>query len=342
MSTKPSVDLLAALDRWARLAVPGASGAAGVHSMPGNAGLSFGFDAVDSGGNRLASYVIRLAPPGVRRSGNTDVLRLVPLLRVLQTVGIPIAEVVWASPDESWFGTDAIVQRKIAAKPLHMTDSDGSVEPCDGDPTPYLRNAIEVLAHLHRVPWQRLLDNWEKPKSLAEDLAFWNALLDKSPEAGWAAAGRALADRLARSIPRDPLVGLYHGDYQTNNVLFWPGGAVAAVVDWEIAGIGALSADVGWLSMMTDLSCWHPTRHARMRVLAEPQQLYDWYCHFAGRPIAHFDWFRSFACFKFGTIATFNVRLHRSGRRVDPAYDELAPSIDVLFARGAELTASRE
>jgi hypothetical protein len=38
--------------------------------MPGNAGLSFGFDVLDGSRHR---YVIRLAPHGVRRSGNTDV-----------------------------------------------------------------------------------------------------------------------------------------------------------------------------------------------------------------------------------------------------------------------------
>jgi hypothetical protein len=37
-------------------------------------------------------------------------------------------------------------------------------------------------------------------------------------------------------------------------------------------------------------------------------------------------------------IAAYNVRLHRSGRRRDEVWEEVAASIDVLFRRAVELS----
>ena len=49
--------------------------------MPGHAGLSFGF-TVEHGEAR-DELVMRVPPKGVRRKGNTDVIRQVPLLQAL-------------------------------------------------------------------------------------------------------------------------------------------------------------------------------------------------------------------------------------------------------------------
>lgn len=329
---------LDALRRWALAQVPGAAAVADVHPMPGNSGLSFGFDVLDERGATLAALVIRMSPPGVRRSGNTDVLRQVPLLRAAGDFGVPVAEVMWFSPDETWFGTDAIIQRRLAARPLHMMKPEASVAEPGDDIMPFLRRAVEVLAHIHRLPWRQVLASWEEPKIIADELAFWTRILAKSPEPRWAEIGNALSDTLRATVPGDTdRVGLFHGDYQTNNILYEPDATIAAVVDWEIAGIGSTFVDIGWFAMMTDLTCWHDEHGKLLLVTADPEDLLRWYQEAAGLEVPHYDWYRAYAIFKFATIATFNVRLHRTGRRVDPAYDELVPSIDTLFKRGSEL-----
>ena len=332
-----AADLRDALGHWASANVVGEACVTSVYPMPGNAGLSFGFDVADEAGRMLGAFVIRLSPLGVRRSGNTDVLRQVPLLEAAARYGIPIAELVWSSPDESWFGTDAIIQRRLQAKPLHMMNASASVEVKDGNVAPYLQRAAAVLADIHRVPWREVLPDWEQPKVVAEELRFWTRILAKSPEPQWVAAGEELAAQLAASDPGDHKIGLFHGDYQTNNILYDPDGSIAAVVDWEIAGIGATLLDLGWFSMMTDPDCWHVSHRERMLVTAGPDQIRTWYQDAAGVAITRYDWYRSYAMFKFACITTFNVRLHRTGRRVDPACDALAPSVETLFARAREL-----
>ncbi|NYJ08687.1 phosphotransferase family protein [Petropleomorpha daqingensis] len=326
-------DLPGRLRRWAdREVLPGGR-VAGLAPMPGNAGLSFGFDVVDGDGAVVRSLVVRFAPPGVRRSGNTDVLRQVPLLQALDRAGIPVAPLVWWTGDEAWFGTDAIVQERLAARPLRLWDA-GEAAP---DPAPYLRAAVGVLARIHALDWAADLAGWERPRPVAEEIAFWQRLLDKHPEPGWTAAGQQLAADLLRTDPGRHRTGLFHGDFHTNNVLFDDDASVAAVVDWEIAGIGATGLDLGWLALMTDPSCWHPDQQAAMRVVADPARLRADYEAAAGVAVPDLAWYQALACYRFGAIAGFNVRLHRTGRRPDPLYEDMASSVPVFFARGTEL-----
>ncbi|MGY1811125.1 phosphotransferase family protein [Blastococcus sp. SYSU D00669] len=304
--------------------------------MPGNAGLSFGFDVVDRAGVVRRSLVVRFAPPGVRRSGNTDVLRQVPLLQALEKAGVPVAPLIWWTGDPKWFGTDAIVQERLPATSLNPWDpAPAGRHPDTGV---YLSRAVETLARIHAVDWRSLLAGWEQPRAVAAEIGFWDRLLRKHPEPAWAEAGQRLASELLGADPGGHRTGLFHGDYHTNNLLFdHRTAAVAAVVDWEIAGIGATGLDLGWLMLMTDPSCWHSSWSARMQVAADPAQLRREYEEAAGVLVPAAVWYQALACYRFGAIAGFNVRLHRTGRRPDPLYEDMASSVPVFFARGLDL-----
>ncbi len=296
--------------------------------MPGNAGLSFGCDVVDRDGT--TPLVIRLAPPGVRRRGNTDVLRIVPLLDSLAAAGVPVAAVRWSVDDPRWFGTDAVVQDRLDALPLHMADPALSATVS----VPHaLAQAVEVLARIHATPPP---PGWPEPRPLAEEIDFWAPMLGRSSEPAWTDAGTALRDALLAGIPDDPAVGVFHGDFHTNNILFDADGTLAAVVDWEISGVGAQLLDLAWLAMFTDPGCWEPAFGARMRVTADPAWLRERYETATGRSTGTFDWFRALACYRFGVITVFNVYLHRSGKRVDATWEDRARSILPLLHRGLE------
>lgn len=326
------------LTRWADEYVASGARAVDIAPMPGNSGLSFGFDVVAADAVRLAALVIRLAPPGVRRQRNTDVLRQVPLLGALEAAGIPVAPLVWWSDDESWFGTDAIIQRRLASKPLHMTDASLGAAVVGSDTAPYLQRAAAALVAIHNVDWRRTLADWEPVRSPDQEIASWWPVVTKSDDTQWVAAAERLRDALLRTVPQTHPVGLFHGDYQTNNILFDPDdGAIVAIVDWEIAGLGPQLLDLGWLSMMTDPSCWDHPQRAALRVVARPADVLHWYQEAAGAAVADFDWHRALAFYRFGAIAAFNVRLHRTGRRVDATYERMASSVPVLFEGGIRL-----
>lgn len=294
--------------------------------MPGNAGLSFGADVVTGSGT--LPLVIRLAPPGVRRSGNTDVLRVVPLLNALAAAGVPVAAVRWAVADQQWFGTDAVLQDRLDALPLHMGRADGSATV---GVTDALTQAVDALALVHGTTPP---SGWEPARSLTDEIGFWAPLLTKASDPAWAELGTQLHNALLAGLPTDAHVGILHGDFHTNNVLFDAAGTLAAIVDWEISGVGAHLLDLAWLAMFTDRSCWAADHAAGMRVVADSDWLRARYEQASGRPTERFDWFRALAAYRFGVISVFNVRLHRTGRRVDATWEERAESIRPLFDRG--------
>jgi len=82
----------------------------------GHAGLTFGFDVVDPDGAQLGSYVLKTAPVGVTRRGNTDVFRQAPLIRALKQAGLPVPEIPWASPDEDQLGTPFLVMERMPGR----------------------------------------------------------------------------------------------------------------------------------------------------------------------------------------------------------------------------------
>lgn len=323
---------------WAAAHLPAATQVTGVAPMPGNAGLSFGFDARGPEGEVLHSLVIRLAPPGVRRQGNTDVLRQVPLLRTLERARFPVAPLVWAGDDPAWFGTDALVQERLPARHLPMHDPTTGVGRVE-DPASYLRQAVETLAALHRIDWTQGLARWDDPRTIAEEVAFWRRFLPRHPDLAWTTLGEELADRLLATDPGNHRVGLFHGDYQTHNVLFDDDGRLVAVVDWEIAGIGPIGLDVGWLAMMVDQSCWHDERSAVALLSEEPARIRGWYEEAAGHELAHPDWYQALACYRYGAITGFNLYLHQSGRRRDVTNELTGPAAPALFAAGLRLLA---
>jgi aminoglycoside phosphotransferase (APT) family kinase protein len=328
------------LVHWARCEYDPAAQVPDVWPMPGNAGLSFGFDVVVPGGpSRRWPLVIRLSPPGVTRRGNTDVLRQVPLLRSLHDSGIPVAPVSWSTADPVWFGTDAVVQQRLDARPLHMWEAALSHRAASGGAEAFLAQAVDVMAAIHAAPWRDTLRGWEAPRSPESELSFWDEVLGKSDQPAWVQAGRGLRDVLLESRPEGTPCGIFHGDFQTNNVLYDDAGKLVAVVDWEISGLGPQLIDLGWLTLFTDASCWEPGYVRGMQVRSEPQALRRRYEQATGRTVASFDWFRAMACFRFGAIAAFNVRLHRTGRRPDPRWDRIAPSVTTLFTRGRDLVA---
>ena len=323
-------DIATHLGAWARHRFGEAARLKGTHPMPGNAGVSFGFTVETPGAE--SSFVIRLAPYGVRKRGNTDVLRQVPLLQALADVRIPVAPVVWSSGDPAWFGTDAIIQEWVPGRPLHMFDAAAGVEAAR--PLDLVGRAVEVLADVHRVPWRAMLPDWEPPREPGQEIDFWLPLMNRAADEETRDAAVALAVRLKAARPAAVPLGVMHGDYQTHNILYGTDGALLAVVDWELAGIGAQLIDLGWLSMMTDPAAWAPEHGSRMRVVAVPGRLRERYEEATGAPVDGYDWYRAVACYRFAVIVAFNLRLHRTGRRVDPWYEQLASSIPALLAYG--------
>jgi aminoglycoside phosphotransferase (APT) family kinase protein len=304
----------------------------------GHAGLTFGFDVVNDVSGRLGSYVLKLAPAGVARRGNTDVYRQAPLLRNLKNAGMPVPAVPWASPREDLLGTPFIIMERLPGRVFFVWQPHPSFSRETASIRPLYLQAMELLANLHRVDWQTALADWEPPRALRDELNTWAPLLRHADTPAIADRGLELHRLLTAHIPEQGPIGVVHGDFQPGNILYADGRA-NAVIDWELASIGAQGLDVGWLMMVADERAWPPT--CRPVAPLSRAELFDAYRQAGGPVLGNTDWYQALAQFRLGAIACLNVKLHRSGKRPDRFWESMEPAISVLFARGAELLPGR-
>ncbi len=112
------------------------------------------------------------------------------------------------------------------------------------------------------------------------------------------------------------------------------------MIDWELAQIGAVLIDLGWICLFSDRPVWVKQDLIPAHIQS-PDELVAIYREQAQsrESKAEIDWFRAFACYRFGVITAFNVMLHRRGKRVDPMWEDIALSGPRFFARGLELLA---
>jgi aminoglycoside phosphotransferase (APT) family kinase protein len=305
----------------------------------GHAGLTFGFDVCGAQGQCLSSLVLKLAPPGVRRLGNTDVYRQAPLLRALHAVGLPVPDVPFASAEETELGTPFIMMQRLAGQPFFIWEPDPSIDLAPAAVAPLWRQCVQVLADLHRFDWRRHLADWEAPRPLREEVVRWDGVLAKAPEPAWIAAGEQVRELLLARMPDADPVGLVHGDYQPGNALY-EAGLLTGIIDWELASIGSQLLDLGWLMMLADRASWHAD-WAPVAPLG-PREIRDLYEEAAGRRFARTPWYQALAGYRLGAISCLNVRLHRTGRRPDATWEKFALAVPSMFARADALLRGEE
>jgi aminoglycoside phosphotransferase (APT) family kinase protein len=306
----------------------------------GHAGLTFGFDVirgfdVTSGADqRTDSYVLKLAPVGVARRGNTDVYRQAPLLRKLHAAGMPVPQVPWASQGDDILDAPFIVMERLPGRVFLVWEPHESFSRDRTELREIWLQAARMLAQLHRVDWRTALSDWEEPRPLKEELDHWSPVLRHAQDPKWLAAGTELNALLAAHRPEEQPVGVVHGDFQPGNILYVNGRA-GGLIDWELTTIGSQGLDLGWLLMMSDAQAWDP--NWRPVAPVSPEDLVGAYREAGGPALADIDWYQALAHYRLGAIACLNVKLHRTGKRTDSLWERFAPSISLLFARGIEL-----
>ena len=315
-----------------------------VEAMPGHAGLSFGFTVAyqQDGQPDQESLVMRIPPKGVRQSGNTDVLRQAPLLRTLKKNGVSVPTVRWAGDDLRWFEVPYLIVERLPGRTFHVWEPDQSFECSAQAIAPLYEQGVQALVQVHQLDWKTELAGWEELRSLEQEIHFWDPILAKAAEPEWITWGEEVRELLLTHQPTDPPMGLFHGDYQGTNLLFdkrSDGEKLVALLDWEISGISGHLLDLGWLLVFIDPESWDSERRP-ITVTPPIEDLVALYEDGMQRTVPDIKWYRALAGYRFGAISCFNVMLHRRGKRHDPEWELIAPSVKTLFGRAKELLLS--
>ncbi len=267
----------------------------------------------DADGRRV---VVRRPPlSGVLASAH-DVEREGRIMAALASTAVPVPEVLAVAGVDDELGVPLLVTAHVdgtvvrdrpASEALPATVRARLTDP-----------VVATLATLHQVDVDAvgLGDLARRGGYLARQVARWSRQLegggDRSvPELEELAAGLAASVAGGAGGAAEEEVALVHGDYRLDNLIVDPeGGAVLAVLDWELATLGDPLADLATLlaywgvpaSADRPASVLHPALPTAVHGFAGPAELVAAYAGARGidvdelgerlRPFLAFAWFR--------------------------------------------------
>ncbi|MBM3950175.1 MAG: phosphotransferase family protein [Rhodospirillales bacterium] len=179
------------------------------------------------------------------------------LLRRMFAAGVRVPEPLWLCADAAVLGRSFFIMRRVEGEALGHRLVKTAAEHGFGDAL--AAELGEELAKIHAVPFAAPELSFLAAPSRAPGLDrvmtyrdFLDDLPDPAPAVEW---GLAWLERHAQ--PQGPLA-LCHRDFRTGNYLV-ADGRLAAVLDWEFAGIGDPDEDLGWFLA----KCWRFGQVAR-------------------------------------------------------------------------------
>src|SRR5215217_1218819 len=193
------------------------------------------------------SYIVRVKPPGGLL--DTDLVAEYAIYDGLQDSGVAIPRVYFLDgADDTPFGGPYFVMDRVngrAANTFRVSDRQW-LEENWRDSRSIATDVAANLATLHGVDAEHLADAIPR-LGYDEVVARWQAVYEEKHITRDPITEEAFV-WLAERVPADTWTGLVHGDYRVGNALV-EDGRVTAVLDWELAYIGDVRFDLGYLAL---------------------------------------------------------------------------------------------
>ncbi|MEP6625302.1 MAG: phosphotransferase family protein [Acidimicrobiia bacterium] len=255
-------------------------------------------------------FVLRRPPPHKRANSDETMRREARVLAALAGTDVPHPALIAACAELEPLGAAFFLMEPVAGfnATLGLPDphaSDSAMQRAMG-----FGMADGLLALARIDPDGAGIGDLGKFDGWAErQVGRWRSQLDSYRELdGYPGPDIPGVDDVGRWLdahrPPDVTRGLMHGDYHFANVLIRPdAGALAAIVDWELATIGDSLLDLGHL-----LATW-PLRNGTLAPigvnapgLPEPAEIIEYYGARTERDLTHLTWYRVLACYRLGLI----------------------------------------
>ena len=297
-------------------------------------------------GTRPAPLVLRRPPLAHVQATAHDMRREYRAIAGLAGTAVPVPPAVDLVPEaDPATGVDAPF--------FLMGHVDGTVVRAPGDDaalSPEQRRSVsfalvDVLVALHALdPAEVGLADLGRPDGyLARQVARWTTQYAGSrtrelPDLD------ALATGLAGRVPATVATGLLHGDFRLDNAVLALDGEeprIAAVLDWEMATIGDLDADLTLCTLYWRLGtiaadAGVPAATAVVPGAGYPDaaELVEHYARAGGRRIGDLGWYDAFAAFKLAVILEGVHRRYLQGATVGAGFDSIGALVPPLAALG--------
>ena len=307
--------------------------------VPSGTGMSsetFLFDAHwnEDGEERGGSYVARMSPdmddcpvfPEYDLSLQVNCLRL-----VAARSDVPVPAVAWYEPDASVLESPFYVMERV----------DGEVPP-DLPPYPFAgwlfdatpedrarfqRASLSVLARLHAIDVSDEAAAFlDRPQygadALEQHLRYQREFYDWAREgASYPVLDKTFAWLDAHRPADDRPAVLNWGDARIGNMLYRDFEPVA-VLDWEMAALGAREVDLAWMCEMNDFFQRMAQGAGQPGIpdLLRHDEVIATYESLTGHTVEHFEWYYAFAALRFGIVSIrTSMRAIAYGQMEEPA-----------------------
>ncbi|WP_019546632.1 phosphotransferase family protein [Streptomyces sulphureus] len=254
----------------------------------------------EEGRRESGQFVMKRRPDGDRIFLDADVLDEHRVLAALQeTPGVPVPPLIGAYDGPEVLGTGFFVMARVpgtipAGKPsIHTAGWLPTLAPRQRERL--WRSALDALVAVHRTDWRR------SHAFLAGEQAGAGGLERHLERFGrwyrWARAGRSfpvtdaawryLVDNRHRVPSSEPV--LLWGDARPGNMIFDSELSVAAVIDWEVAGVGPPEVDVAHWLVFDELAT--PPGVARLPGVPDRADTLAYYAQRTGRTLHALEYF---------------------------------------------------
>ncbi|HEX3716166.1 MAG TPA: phosphotransferase family protein [Trebonia sp.] len=208
--------------------------------------------------DRGPGVVVRVEPGAFRVVYEYDLAREARVMNaVAEHTDVPAPRVLHHEPDPELLGSPFLILERLHGR------TPGDEPPFPADPSSWVHtltddqraamfdDALRRVAQIHAADWRVLgLADLVRPRlgddPLAQHVGWWREFY------AWGSAGRPCRtieqafEWLDAHWPADPgPTVLTWGDSRLGNIMF-EGGAVSAVLDWELATLAPAGVDLGW------------------------------------------------------------------------------------------------
>lgn len=290
----------------------------------------------EGGEERSLDAVLRCAPTGDAPFPSYDLPMQYGIMKALgEHTAVPVPEVLWLEEDPTPLGSPFLTMKAVDGRaPLDFPPYQGGegfyASASAAQRRHAWRSTVETLVRLHAADWRALGLHFVPGGGANEDpathaLGYWRTYLDDWIKGG---SGEPIAvfdealDYLERERPEPQRIGLVWGDAKLGNVLYDTATLdVAAVLDWELATIGDVGADLASLRV-SDLRA-QDGAGACLAGTPDEAELVALYEEVSGRPVHHFDYQLIFATFWRGSVALKVMRrMKEQGADIDDSMFE--------------------
>jgi aminoglycoside phosphotransferase (APT) family kinase protein len=284
------------------------------------------------GGSRCARpLVIRMAPAGDGTFPDYDLVAQGQAQAAAADAGTPVADPV-VETDPGWLGAPFMVMRRVDGHIVGaLTHRDRWLSGLDpSEQRQVYENFVSMLATIHRadvhaapaVPHRdntAELDFWER-------YLRWSSADDPVP-----ALVEALAWCRAHQPSTEPPPALLWGDVRFENQVIGDDLLARAVLDWDMATVGAPEHDLAWFTSL-DLTMHQlfGERRAAFPDRADTVALFEEY---SGRPVRDLEWYETLAMVRSSAIMTRLGYLRRAAGEPLLVPIEDNPILDLVKSR---------